>query len=303
MTGRWVRRGLILEPPVHLPWVSSHAMVPTVRVHGDERVELLFSPRDEQGRSRIARAWFDDLDAALEIEPEPVLDVGRLGAFDDSGVNASCLVAEEGRWLLYYIGWARAVSVRFVTAIGCAVSHDDGRTFERVSEGPVIGRDLDNPYFSTSPWVLREDGCWRMWYASGVRWEAAGGRPEPRYNIRYAESLDGRRWERGPVCIDFDRPDEHAIARPAVVRDGDLYRMWFSHRGRSYRIGYAESPDGVTWDRSVPGPTLAGGEGGAWESEMVEYPFVFDFRGARHLFYNGDGFGRTGIGHARFEDG
>ena len=105
LSGRWIRRGLVVEPPVHLAWASSHAMVPTVRVHGDERLELLFSPRDDEGRSRVARAWFADLGAAPEIEPEPVLDPGPLGAFDDSGVNPSCLVSDGDRWLLYYIGW------------------------------------------------------------------------------------------------------------------------------------------------------------------------------------------------------
>jgi hypothetical protein len=279
-------------------------MVPTVRVHGDERVELLFSPRDEQGRSRIARAWLADLGAAADVEPEPVLDLGPLGAFDDSGVNPSCLVRGGDHWFLYYIGWTRGVSVRFQTAIGCAVSDDGGRSFERVSAGPVIGRDLENPYFSTSPWVIREDGRWRMWYASGVGWELVGDRPEPRYHIRYAESADGLRWDcSGPVCIDFREPSEHAIARPSVIRDGDRYRMWFSHRGRRYRIGYAESPDGLSWDRSATGPTLASSGGSGWESEMVEYPFVFDYRGERHLLYNGDGFGRTGVGHALYEDG
>jgi hypothetical protein len=278
-------------------------MVPTVRVHGDQRLELLFSPRDDEGRSRVARAWFEDLGAAPQIEPEPVLGLGPLGAFDDSGVNPSCLVRDGERWLLYYIGWTRGVSVRFYTAIGCAISLDGGRTFERVSEGPVIGRSTDNPYFATSPWVLLEGGRWRMWYASGVRWGESGGRAEPYYNIRYAESSDGIQWDcTGGVCIDFHDETEHAIARPCVLKDRDRYRMWFSHRGELYRIGYAESQDGLSWERPEQGPTLAAA-GDDWESDMVEYPVVFDFRGARHVLYNGNGYGRTGIGHAEYESG
>jgi hypothetical protein len=275
-------------------------MVPTVRVH-DERVELLFSPRDESGRSRVARAWFDDLGRPPSVEPEPLLEPGPLGAFDDSGVNPSCLVEADDRWSLYYIGWTRGVSVRFQTAIGCAVSEDGGRTFRRVGDGPVVGRSRANPYFVTSPWVLREGGRWRMWYAAGVRWDATETGAEPVYHIRYAESSDGVAWEcPGTVCIDFGQPGEHAIARPCVVRDDDAYRMWFSHRGERYRIGYAESPDGLVWTRIADGPTLAAGEDD-WESDMAEYPVVFDFGGARHMLYNGNGYGRTGIGHAVYE--
>ena len=35
---------------------------------------------------------------------------------------------------------------------------------------------------------------------------------------------------------------------------------------------------------------------------MQAYPFVFDHAGQRHLLYNGDGFGATGIGHAVLGD-
>jgi hypothetical protein len=300
---RWVGSGLLLGPPDHLPWARSHAMVPTVRVHGDERVEVLFSPRDESGRARVARAWFTQLPGDPAIEPEPVLDVGPLGAFDDSGVNPSCLVQSGDRWLLYYIGWHLGVTVPFQTYIGCAVSEDGGRTFDRVQDGPLIGRSGHNPYLATSPWVAREEDGWRMWYASGRAWEATDAGPKPHYHIRHATSADGWGWDcSGPACIDFQHAGEHAIARPCVLREDGLYRMWFSHRGERYRIGYAESEDGVSWSRRAePAPPAPSGQG--WDAAMVEYPAVFDFRGRRHMLYNGDGYGRTGIGHAVLEDG
>jgi hypothetical protein len=86
-----------------------------------------------------------------------------------------------------------------------------------------------------------------------------------------------------------------------VIRDGELFRMWFSHRGERYRIGYAESPDGLRWTRlSTPEPPAPSGAG--WDADMTEYPAVFDFQGRRHMLYNGDGYGRTGIGHAVLEE-
>jgi hypothetical protein len=277
-------------------------MVPTVRVHGDERVEMLFSPRDEQGRSYVARAWFDEMPGDPALEPEPVLDPGPLGAFDDAGVNPSCLVEAPDGWRLYYIGWHLGVSVPFQTYIGCAFSDDGGRTFRRRAEGPLVGRSEHNPYLATSPWVLREDDRWRLWFASGRRWEATAGGARPHYHIRHAESQDGLEWRLpGTPAIDFADPHEHALARPCVLRDGATYRMWFSHRGERYRIGYAESGDGVRWTRRTePAPPAPSGAG--WDAEMTEYPAVFDFRGRRHMLYNGDGYGRTGIGHAVLEE-
>ena len=87
-----------------------------------------------------------------------------------------------------------------------------------------------------------------------------------------------------------------------MVRDGDLYRMWFSCRGPAYRIRYAESADGLEWERSdaVCGLDPAGT---GWESESVEYSCVFDHGGRRLMLYNGNGYGRTGIGLASLEDG
>ena len=177
-----------------------------------------------------------------------MLAPGPLGAFDDSGAMGSCLVCHDDRELLYFIGWNTGVTVPFTTFIGCAVA-EDGR-FERVSLAPVVGRTDADPFLATSPWVLVEEGRWRMWYASGVRWTADEGGPHHEYRIVHAESEDGIAWRpTGDVCIDFASEDEYALARPCVIRDADRYRMWFSHRGPAYSIGYAESDDGLTWER------------------------------------------------------
>jgi hypothetical protein len=301
MSAVWIRSGRVLAPPDHLPWVQSHAMVPTVRVHEDERVEVLFSPRDADGRSHVARAWFDAMPGEPRVMDEPLLSPGPLGAFDERGVNPSCLVRDGDRWLLFFIGWRVGVDVRFQTAIGCATSEDDGQTFVRVADGPVVGCSREDPYFATSPWVMREGARWRMWYASGVRWEPTSDGARPHYRIRHAESDDGMTWRPGDVSIDFSDAAEHAIARPCVTRDDAGYQMWFSHRGSRYRIGYAESADGDRWVRKTePAPPEPSGSG--WDAEMVEYPVVFRFQGSQHMLYNGDGYGRTGIGHAILED-
>jgi hypothetical protein len=124
------------------------------------------------------------------------------------------------------------------------------------------------------------------------------GRPRHHYHIRYAESADGVHWHReGRVAIDYASPGEYAMGRPCVVRQGGLYRMWFSARGAAYRLAYAESPDGLTWTRKDA-------EGGLppsvqdWDSEMTAYPFVFEHGGRLHMLYNGNGYGRSGVGHA-----
>lgn len=260
---------------------------------------LYFATRDERSRARVARARLelDGADLAVsELEPEPVLDLGELGAFDDSGMTTACLVTEGGSKYLYYSGWSLGETVPFYFYIGLALS-EDGRTFERVSRAPVLGRSEVDPFLTASPWVLVEGGRWRMWYVSGTGWESDGGEPRHGYLIKYCESADGINWSpEGRVCIDFG-PGEYALARPCVINDGGIYRMWFAARGDSYRLAYAESEDGLEWTRKDDQAGVEPSESG-WDSEMVEYPAVFDHGGHRHMLYNGNAYGATGLGHA-----
>jgi hypothetical protein len=140
-----------------------------------------------------------------------------------------------------------------------------------------------------------------MYYVSGEGWI----HPDlPRYNIKYAESDDGRVWRRdGQVCVDFGPPGEHALARPCVVKDGTRYRMWFSYKGanydlqHNYRIGYAESEDGKNFVRRDELANIDVSASG-WDSEMVTYAFVFRLQDRLWMAYNGNNYGRNGFGLA-----
>jgi hypothetical protein len=293
--------GRLMDAPPPLSWAVSHASVPLVSANGDGTYRLFFSSRDGHGRSHVGSAVLDlEREQVSGYEPEPLLAPGPLGAFDDNGTMASCLVERGGWEHLYYIGWSLGVTVPFYTFIGCAIREAGDGPFSRVSEAPILGRGPLDPFFTTAPWVLVEDGIWRMWYASGTGWDdfVGGRRPLHRYHIVYAESEDGLTWRRdGRVCIDYADGDEFALTRPCVVRDGDVYRMWYSRRGRTYRIGYAESPDGLEWTRRDDEVGIDVSPEG-WDSEMIEYPCVFDHDGRRFLVYNGNGYGQTGIGLA-----
>ena len=313
----WTRRGLLMRAPTGRPWAVSHAALPTVEQGDDGQLHLYCSPRDARGRAHIAKARLEvGSDGALSVaaaQAEPVLSPGELGAFDDAGVTVSCIVAggEERDTLLYYTGWALGVSVPFYFYAGVARRRVGEREFARVCKAPILERSAVDPYLTASPWVLREDGVWRMWYVSCARWEVREGTPRHYYHVRYAESDDGIAWRReGEVAIDFADEQEYAMGRPCVAHDGERYRMWFSARGDAYGLAYAESTDGRHWERDdsrvALGPPIAAGASSpsvppspeAWDAEMQAYPVVFDYGGQRYLLYNGNGYGRSGIGYA-----
>jgi hypothetical protein len=298
----WIKRGQLFDGGP-TPWSVSHGAVPVAVPISDTLVRVFFSARDAENRGRIGFADFhpDRWGSPLRISTKPSLDVGTLGAFDDHGVTTSWAIRIGSRWYHYYTGWSLGVTVPFYLAAGVAVAGDDGETLHRVSTAPMIDRSQVDPLMTASPCVLLDGGIWRMWYSSGTRWEQTPAGIRHYYHVRYAESADGLNWtRRGRISIDFKNDDEYAIAHPIVIKDPDCYRMWYSYRGRTYRIGYAESHDGLEWTRLDERVGIAPSARG-WDSEMVEYGHVFDLRGHRYMLYNGNGYGRTGFGLAEWQ--
>jgi hypothetical protein len=273
--------------------------------HDGARTRVLYSRRDAANRSHVYACTLDL--ATLTVDPAtvtgaPLLSPGALGTFDDSGCSMACAVTHEGRVYLYYTGWALGRTVPFYLAIGLALSDDGGLTFRRTSSAPLLGRHRVDPYLCASPSVLVEGGVWRMWYVSGVSWEPRSGEP-PRHNylIKYAESRDGLRWRRtGRVCIGLEGREEYALGRPCVLRDRHCYRMWYCRRGARYRIGYAESKDGLTWERRDEDVGMSPPASG-WDADMQAYPMVFRDGERLVMLYNGNGYGATGFGCATAE--
>jgi hypothetical protein len=294
----WTKRGQLCDGFSGASWAVSHAALPVVdEINGGHRV--YFSARDDRGRARIGYADTNlAAPGAWLVSPRPALDLGPLGTFSDSGVTSSCIVNHQGTKYQYFTGWSLGASVPFFLHAGLALSDDNGASFRPLSNAPLFERSDADPFLTASPWVLIDGGVWRMWYVSGLAWVMSGGKPMHKYHIRYAESRDGIVWDRrGIVCIDFKSDHEYAIARPCVVRDAGTYRMWYSYRGDRYRIGYAESGDGVVWTRldECAGIDVTAG---AWDSDMIEYPCVVDVGGRRLMLYNGNDYGKTGIGLA-----
>lgn len=298
MNWRWMKKGLLFAPERNSDWLHSHAALPVVD-QIKEGYRVYFSSRDTRGRAQIG--FFETgskFEGVTRVSERPVIELGPLGAFDDSGVTTSWIVNHDGLKYHYYSGWSLGVSVPFYFFVGLAISEDGGETYRRVSPSPILERNEIDPYLTASPCVLVEDGRWRMWYVSGTSWEMKDERPQHRYHIKYAESRDGIEWKREDiVSIDYKSEDEYAISRPCVVKDGDLYRMWYASRGDSYRIGYAESKDGLTWTRKDHESGIDISESG-WDSEMLAYPYVFAHEGEYYMLYNGNDYGKTGIGVA-----
>lgn len=313
MIMQWARQGLIYKAEGKHGWDQSHAQVPTPFLMDENTLRIFYAARDSSNRSQISYIDVDPVNPRriLYVHGHPVLEPGRMGTFDDCGVMPSWVTQNNGKIFLYYIGWNVRNTVPYYNSVGLAIS-EDGSQFRRYSDGPLWDRDYREPYFSASTCVLYHEGRWKVWYLSCTGYFEVNGLVEPRYHIKYAESPNGIDWDRKQVvAIDYRDEHEAGLVKASVVIDQDCFRMWYSTRNfenyrtdreNSYRIGYAESGDGIHWKRLDEQANIElAGEG--WDSQMMAYPHVADVYGKRYLFYNGNGFGKTGFGFAVSESG
>jgi hypothetical protein len=304
---RWEKCGLVITPEslikngANPDWVHSHVAVPSAEPLNGFVYRVYFCCRDAQNRSQIGFADVDirEPEKILNVSENPILGLGPLGSFDDNGVTATWILNRSSKKYLYYVGWNKGTTVRMHLFAGLAISEDGGKTFERYSNAPILERVKQDPYLTATVSVLEENGVYRMWYVSGDKWMIWGDESIPKYNIKYAESKDGIHWNReAVVCVDNLNDKEHSLARPCVLKENGIYKMWYSYKGQDYRIGYAESYDGLKWTRLDDRVQFLPSEGN-FDSQMQEYSFVISHQQKKVMLYNGNEYGKHGICFAR----
>lgn len=308
---KWEKKGLIYRTDNRIDWAMDRAIAPVCELLSDQKLRIYFSTRDKSGRSTpvFLESNPEKPENIYNLFSSPILQFGPPGTFDDNGILVSSIVTNGDTKYLYYVGWNRKVEVPYHLSIGLAISDGDA-PFRKISDGPILDRSDLEPYFCTAPFVLKENDSWKMWYVSGTGWKKVHGQQEPLYNIKSAASHDGIHWT--PSGIEAIVNDEfaEAIGKPYVFFDHGLYKMIYSYRNsvdyrtdrsKSYRLGYAESPDGVNWTRMDDKTGITLSEEG-WDSIMMEYASGFFFKGKRYLVYNGNGFGESGFGYAILKD-
>ena len=318
---RWKKLGKIFDPTQHkLPnECIDFSQSPQALVF-DDFIRIYFSTRSidsSNGKylSHIAFVVFTkDFQNILRVSEKTVISLGELGCFDEHGIFPMNILRHEGAVYGYTCGWNRRVSVSVDTAIGLAISHDDGETFNRIGNGPVMAASLHEPCLVGDAFVKVIGGIFHMWYIFGTGWRKyeIDSPPDRTYKIGHAISTDGINWEKEEaqqIITDNLGPDE-SQALPTVVEIDGRYHMLFCYRQsfdfrennkRGYRIGHAYSDDLKNWKRDDENLTLHSSEN-EWDSEMQCYPHVFKSNGKIYLLYTGNNFGRHGFGIAVLEN-
>lgn len=303
---RWTKMGRVYVPDGSIAWAKQYAFPPTPHRMADGLLRIYVAFCDASTVGRLGYVDVDPRDPSrvLGVSPEPLLDIGAPGAFDENGLLPTSVVPYQDKLYLYYVGYQLGHKLRYFQFQGLAVSEDGGESFLRARRVPVIDRSDAEMVNRTSAFVMHDAGVFKMWYVGGSDWVVARGKHLPVYNMRYLTPQDGVTWgPEGRVVLDFATLDEHAFGRPWVLKEDGLYRMFYSVRSHSkgYRVGYAESPDGVDWIRLDDRVGIDVSESG-WDSEMIAYTSVVTVEGRTYLFYNGNNCGQSGFGYAVLDE-
>jgi len=300
----WQKKGVIYCPD-GTGYFKTHAARPIPYRLNEDTLRLFFSSRDAEDRMLPTFIDLDIEDPArvLNVGDEPLLGLGQPGTFDDSGVTLGSVVELDNQVLLYYTGWKRRRVVSFELSIGIIAWNKERDTFGRLFAGPVLAQDRHHPLLVAGPFVVIESDRFKMWYCSGTDWRFPDGNPEPIYMVFYAESADGLSWvPRSRPVIDY-KFDGEVVSAPWVLKSKDKYLMWYSTRGhetklaKSYTIGFAESGDGISWQRLDEQAGISRSKSG-WDAEMICYPAFYPYKEKIYMFYSGNGVGRGGVGYA-----
>ena len=237
----------------------------------------------------------------VDYPDNPVIGPGGPGEWDEDGRDVLGVVFDGSTYHLFFGDPGQGDDTPI--GIGHATS----------SDGVTWTIDLNNPVLTTGAegeWdddgvsgiaVIYDNAGFHMWYGGWTdQWQSRPG---------YATSPDGTVWTKYSGNPLFERGgpgsfDENGIFPTSVVFDGGTYRMWYTGVDLPdyfFTVGYAESPDGVSWTKH-PGPVLETGSG--WDSWDVSAPSVIFDGSIYHMWYWGYARdGEDGIGYATSADG
>ena len=189
--------------------------------------------------------------------PGPGSVLTRGAGFESKLVYAPSVIKENGMYKMWYTGWDAAMR----TKTGLAESND-GKTWNKYNGngGPVLtwgGPTDPDKTDAGMPYVIKENGVYKMWYTasdnSGVTW-----------TLCYATSTDGINWTKHGKVVDISpgKFDSRGVTGPSVIKTNDIYEMWYSGIEAPFvpdiwRIGYAQSRDGINWQK-IDGPKTKG---------------------------------------------
>ncbi len=305
----WIKRGKIFDHTTfNLEWFKKNAMMPLPYILDSETLRIFVTLCDE---NNIGRVGYVDLDinnpsSILGFSPEPIIDIGEAGTYDDNGVVTGSLFEDGDDLYLFYSGYQLGKKIPYMIFSGAALSKDKGESFTKLNkEVPMLDRIPTEKNLRCVPNIIKQGTTYKMWYHADSYKQSTwlvneSGKMQPIYSERYLESDNLLSWNgKGQNVLEFESEDEHGLSIGSIWIDNGIYKCIYSVRSLSkgYRLGYAESKDGKNFSRMDDVLNLDVSPGD-FDSEMMCYAKIIKIGKQTYLFYSGNGYGMEGIGFA-----
>ena len=294
----WEKLGVIFDLPQKRGGLyKSHTSNPTSLFISDNIIRIFFSSRDAKNRSSIFSIDFD-LDKKLEIKNSFKFQFkfNENSKFYSEGVTCASIYSINKKNYLTFMGWVNKPDTHWYGTIGRLLL-DDSFNIRKKSVRILLEKNKTDKVSVSYPYIYNDQKKFIMIYGSTISWESKYN--EMIHLLNYAVSKNGTYFYSNKNLIKGIPGKAQAFSRPTIFFD-DLKNghMWFSYRGGNgdkYKIGYALKTKGSEeWKMNLQKNILTTSEN-FYETEMVEYPYVFEHKNNLFMLYNGNAYGKTGI--------
>lgn len=291
----------ILTPGEPGSWDDLFVSAPQVVFH-ENTIYLFFMGGNEAGRMAVGLATSRDGFNFTKFEGNPLLAPDSTG-FDIFTLGPGIILKEDTGWVMYYNSLELAVYTPGAS-VGRATAKELSGPWTRENM-PVLtsGKkgEWDDGFILPCSVMELDDGSYRMYYTGGREissWDD--------FYIGMAVSRDGFSWRKyndpsttdhpyadsDPVFISGEEGswDGMTVWMANVQRSGNGFRMYYTgSTGRGEAIGYAESRDGIHWERYRGNPVYERKDDAdlshSVEIKVTSNPFFLDLDTIRFLYY------------------
>jgi hypothetical protein len=295
-------RGLLIDPEklFYRNQKLHYASNPAAISINDSQLRIFFNSRDFQNRSAIYSIDFFHEELEPDYESVRIQHLhGPKDSYFSHGLSIGQIFSLDTKKCLSVMGWKNYVDKHWEGRIGYIPIDVEGN-LTQLALKPWMDLDKEDPISLSYPAVYEDAHARMIWYGSTLSWDAGNG--EMLHVLKEARlSLDGQ-IIKGDIKLPHVLGSAQAFSRPAIVQTGEHFLLAYSYRGNTtkYRIGFTLLDDlnSASHLGGIP-PFLTSEDG--WDSEMVEYPSFFFFREQLFMLYNGNSFGRSGIGIVKIQ--
>jgi hypothetical protein len=241
-----------------------------------------------------------------KINKKILVKNGVNGSFDSDGITFTQITPYKGKYLIQYSGWKRSrYKMTIDMGIGYILADKNFNKFSKISDGPIIHKDIMNSLGVSASHVFREKNKFKLFYCRITKWIKAKHDYEMIYTVFGGESKDMFNWKFFKEPLIKQKYPTEVISAPEVRKIKGNYYMWYSYRGsinknkKKFKIGFAFSNNGFNWKRmDKKNVVKISNIRGDWDFESNCYPSFYNHKSKNYVFYSGAGTGYEGFGYS-----